>query len=68
MFIISGWFCLLQNGFLIYFLPQELESGVIPLLIPTPNTLSESGNNRDRFVVVFLFAGVCVCARALESL
>ena len=66
MFVISCMFCLLQNRFLIYFFPQELESGVIPLLIPTPNTLSESGNNRDRFVVVFLFAGVC--ARALESL
>ncbi|XP_041374032.1 probable E3 ubiquitin-protein ligase HERC1 isoform X2 [Gigantopelta aegis] len=30
---------------------MELESGAIPLLIPTPNALSESGNNRDRFLL-----------------
>ncbi|XP_076465936.1 putative E3 ubiquitin-protein ligase HERC1 isoform X3 [Babylonia areolata] len=29
----------------------ELESGVVPLLIPTPNAKNESGNNRDRFLL-----------------
>ena len=28
---------------------QELESGTVPLLIPTPNAKNESGNNRDRW-------------------
>ncbi|XP_067667414.1 probable E3 ubiquitin-protein ligase HERC1 [Haliotis asinina] len=30
---------------------MELESGVVPLLIPTPNARNESGNNRDRFLL-----------------
>ncbi|XP_035829751.1 probable E3 ubiquitin-protein ligase HERC1 isoform X3 [Aplysia californica] len=30
---------------------QELESGVVPLLIPTPNAKNESGNNRDRYLL-----------------
>ncbi|XP_052100156.1 probable E3 ubiquitin-protein ligase HERC1 isoform X2 [Mytilus californianus] len=30
---------------------QELETGVVPYLIPTPNCLNESGNNRDRFLL-----------------
>ncbi|KAK7116135.1 hypothetical protein V1264_001871 [Littorina saxatilis] len=30
---------------------QELESGVVPLLTPTPNAKNESGNNRDRFLL-----------------
>ncbi|KAL8615069.1 hypothetical protein ACOMHN_013603 [Nucella lapillus] len=30
---------------------QELESGVVPLLVPTPNSKNESGNNRDRFLL-----------------
>ncbi|XP_052792637.1 probable E3 ubiquitin-protein ligase HERC1 isoform X2 [Mya arenaria] len=29
----------------------ELESGVVPLLLPTPNTSTETGNNRDRYVL-----------------
>ncbi|XP_050402259.2 probable E3 ubiquitin-protein ligase HERC1 [Patella vulgata] len=29
----------------------ELESGIVPLLIPTPNCKSETGNNRDRFLL-----------------
>ncbi|PVD19395.1 hypothetical protein C0Q70_19883 [Pomacea canaliculata] len=30
---------------------QELESGAVPLLIQTPNSKNESGNNRDRFLL-----------------
>ncbi|XP_033110674.1 probable E3 ubiquitin-protein ligase HERC1 [Anneissia japonica] len=30
---------------------QELETGVVPLLIPTPNALSDAGQNRDRFLL-----------------
>lgn len=30
---------------------QELVTGAVPLLIPTPNALSEAGNNRDRFLL-----------------
>ena len=29
---------------------HELVSGAIPLLIPTPNASSDTGNNRDRFI------------------
>ncbi|KAK7467957.1 hypothetical protein BaRGS_00036800 [Batillaria attramentaria] len=29
----------------------ELESGAVPLLIPTPNSKNESGNNRDRYLL-----------------
>ncbi|XP_059169765.1 probable E3 ubiquitin-protein ligase HERC1 isoform X3 [Physella acuta] len=29
----------------------ELESGTVPLLIPTPNAKNESGNNRDRYLL-----------------
>ncbi|CAL1541385.1 unnamed protein product [Lymnaea stagnalis] len=29
----------------------ELESGTVPLLIPTPNSKNESGNNRDRYLL-----------------
>ena len=29
---------------------QELKTGVVPLLIPTPNANNEVGYNRDRFV------------------
>jgi len=28
---------------------QELEQGVIPLFLPTPNSGTETGNNRDRY-------------------
>lgn len=27
---------------------QELENGTVPILIPTPNSSSEAGYNRDR--------------------
>ncbi|XP_077870271.1 putative E3 ubiquitin-protein ligase HERC1 [Saccoglossus kowalevskii] len=30
---------------------QELQTGIVPLLIPTPNASSEAGQNRDRFVL-----------------
>jgi len=30
---------------------QELKSGVVPLLIPTPNATNEIGYNRDRFLL-----------------
>lgn len=30
---------------------QELETGVVPFFIPTPNARNESGNNRDRFLL-----------------
>ncbi|XP_030832727.1 probable E3 ubiquitin-protein ligase HERC1 isoform X3 [Strongylocentrotus purpuratus] len=30
---------------------QELESGTVGLLIPTPNAVSENGSNRDRFLL-----------------
>ncbi|CAH1796720.1 unnamed protein product [Owenia fusiformis] len=30
---------------------QELETGVVPLLIPTPNGQNETGYNRDRFIL-----------------
>ncbi|XP_063955724.1 probable E3 ubiquitin-protein ligase HERC1 isoform X1 [Lytechinus pictus] len=30
---------------------QELESGTVGLLIPTPNAVSETGSNRDRFLL-----------------
>ncbi|XP_077988697.1 putative E3 ubiquitin-protein ligase HERC1 [Glandiceps talaboti] len=29
---------------------QELETGIVPLLIPTPNSSSDAGQNRDRFI------------------
>lgn len=32
------------------FLLQELETGVVPFFIPTPNARNESGNNRDRYI------------------
>ncbi|XP_071541149.1 LOW QUALITY PROTEIN: probable E3 ubiquitin-protein ligase HERC1 [Panulirus ornatus] len=30
---------------------NELVTGAVPLLIPTPNAVSDTGNNRDRFLV-----------------
>nr|XP_022329995.1 probable E3 ubiquitin-protein ligase HERC1 isoform X2 [Crassostrea virginica] len=30
---------------------QELETGIVPYFIPTPNARNESGNNRDRFLL-----------------
>uniref|UniRef100_T1JES7 HECT-type E3 ubiquitin transferase n=1 Tax=Strigamia maritima TaxID=126957 RepID=T1JES7_STRMM len=30
---------------------QELEGGLVPLLIPTPNAVNETGYNRDRFLL-----------------
>ncbi|BFZ01051.1 hypothetical protein BsWGS_04090 [Bradybaena similaris] len=30
---------------------MELESGTVPLLVPTPNAKNESGNNRDRYLL-----------------
>ncbi len=30
--------------------PQELKTGEVPLLIPTPNGANEVGYNRDRFL------------------
>jgi E3 ubiquitin-protein ligase HERC1 len=30
---------------------QELTGGSIPLLLPTPNTLNDTGYNRDRFLL-----------------
>lgn len=29
----------------------ELESGAVPLMLPTPNSSTETGNNRDRYVL-----------------
>ncbi|GFS09040.1 HECT and RLD domain-containing E3 ubiquitin protein ligase family member 1 [Elysia marginata] len=29
----------------------ELESGTVPILVPTPNAKNESGNNRDRYLL-----------------
>ena len=29
---------------------MELENGVVPLLLPTPNSGTETGNNQDRYV------------------
>lgn len=33
---------------IIFFLLQELETGVVDLLIPSPNATAEVGYNRDR--------------------
>lgn len=30
---------------------HELVTGGVPLLIPTPNAVSDAGNNRDRFLL-----------------
>ncbi|XP_071965475.1 probable E3 ubiquitin-protein ligase HERC1 isoform X2 [Antedon mediterranea] len=30
---------------------QELETGIVPILIPTPNSSSDAGQNRDRFLL-----------------
>lgn len=29
---------------------QELTSGAVPLLIPTPNSVNDTGYNRDRYL------------------
>ena len=31
---------------------QELKSGVVPILIPTPNAVHDLGYNRDRYDVI----------------
>ncbi|ESP05641.1 hypothetical protein LOTGIDRAFT_181433 [Lottia gigantea] len=36
----------------------ELESGIVPLLLPTPNTKTETGNNRDRFLLNASFKAI----------
>lgn len=33
---------------LLFFLLQELETGIVDLLIPSPNATAEVGYNRDR--------------------
>ena len=31
---------------------QELKSGVVPILIPTPNAVHDLGYNRDRYDII----------------